>query len=199
MNLEIRLATIEDIPALGELIRDSVRGLSVAYYSADQIESALVHIFGVDTQLILDQTYFIAEADGEIAGSGGWSKRITLFGGDQSKADEIDPLLDPATQPARVRAFYIHPSWSRKGVGSLILKSCEDAAAAAGFNHIELAATLPGVPFYLAKGYQKNEEISIETPDGPSLPVIRMTRTLSVAKKAKRSTKSSSRAVTSNR
>jgi GNAT superfamily N-acetyltransferase len=180
MNLEIRLATIEDIPALRELIRDSVRGLSAAYYSAEQIESALVHIFGVDTQLIVDRTYFIAAAGEQIAGSGGWSKRITLFGGDQSKPAEIEPLLDPATQPARVRAFYIHPRWSRKGVGSLILKSCEDAAAEAGFNRIELAATLPGVPFYLARGYEKGEEISIDTPDGPSLPVVRMTRTLAV-------------------
>lgn len=178
MNVEIRLATIEDIPALEELIRDSVRGLSTAYYSAEQIESALVHIFGVDTQLILDQTYFIATAGDQIAGSGGWSKRMTLFGGDQRKHDENDPLLDPATQPARVRAFYIHPHWSRKGVGSLILRSCEDAAAEAGFNRIELAATLPGVPFYLARGYEKGEEISIETPDGPSLPIVRMTRKL---------------------
>jgi GNAT superfamily N-acetyltransferase len=178
MNVEIRHATIEDIPALEELIRNSVRGLSTAYYSAQQIESALVHIFGVDTQLILDQTYFIAVAGDQIAGSGGWSKRVTLFGGDQTKPDQIDPLLDPATQPARVRAFYIHPGWSRKGIGSLILKSCEDAAAAAGFNRIELAATLPGVPFYLARGYERGEEISIKTPDGPSLPVVRMTRTL---------------------
>jgi GNAT superfamily N-acetyltransferase len=181
MNLEIRLATIEDIPALGELIRDSVRGLSADYYSAAQIESALVHIFGVDTQLILDRTYFIATAADQIAGSGGWSKRLTLFGGDQSKPDELEPLLDPSTQPARVRAFYIHPRWSRKGVGSLLLKSCEDAAAAAGFSRIEMAATLPGVPFYLARGYQKGEEISIDTPDGPSLPVLRMTKALANA------------------
>jgi N-acetylglutamate synthase-like GNAT family acetyltransferase len=178
MNVNIRLASIKDIPALEELIRDSVRGLSATYYSAEQIESALVHIFGVDTQLILDQTYFIAEAGDQIAGSGGWSKRKTLFGGDQSKPDQTDPLLDPATQPARVRAFYIHPRWSRKGVGTLILKACEDAAAEAGFSRIELAATLSGVPFYLARGYEKGEGISIETPDGPSLPAIRMTKAL---------------------
>src|SRR6185436_12067977 len=183
MNLEIRLATLEDIPELGELIRNSVRGLSATYYSAEQIESALVHIFGVDTQLILDQTYFIAAAGEQIAGSGGWSKRATLFGGDQTKSDETDALLDPATQPARVRAFYIHPDWSRKGVGSLILKSCEDAAAEAGFTRIELAATLPGVPFYLARGYEQGGEISIEIPDGPSLPVVRMTKVLAISEK----------------
>jgi GNAT superfamily N-acetyltransferase len=178
--VKIRLAALEDIPALRELIRDSVRGLGATYYSARQIESALVHIFGVDTQLILDGTYFIAEAGEEIAGSGGWSKRKTLFGGDQTKSTQIDPMLDPATEPARVRAFYIHPRWSRKGVGSLILKCCEDAAGEAGFSRIELAATLPGEPFYLARGYEKREEISIETPDGHSLPTFRMTKTLEV-------------------
>lgn len=178
LPMEIRLATGEDIPALRDLIHDSVRGLSATYYSAEQIESALVHIFGVDTQLILDGTYFIAQAGQEIAGSGGWSKRKTLFGGDQSKSAETDPPLDPATEPARVRAFYIHPRWSRKGIGSLILKSCEDAAREAGFKCIELAATLPGEPFYMARGYEKGEEISIETPDGQSLPTFRMTKTL---------------------
>jgi GNAT superfamily N-acetyltransferase len=174
----IRLATVEDISVLAELIHDSVRGLSASYYSAQQIKSALVHIFGVDTQLILDGTYFVAQAGDEIAGSGGWSKRKTLFGGDQSKSAETEPLLDPATEPARVRAFYIQPRWSRKGIGSLILKSCEEAAREAGFKCIELAATLPGEPFYLARGYEKGEEISIQTPDGQLLPTFRMTKTL---------------------
>lgn len=178
MSLQIRLATDADIPSLRELIHDSVRGLSRTYYSAQQIESALVHVFGVDTQLILDGTYFIAEAAKEIAGSGGWSKRKTLFGGDQSKSTEIDSLLDPAAEPARVRAFYIHPRWSRKGVGSLILKSCEEAARNAGFRRVELAATLPGVPFYLASSYEKAEEIRIEMLDGQSLPTFRMTKAL---------------------
>lgn len=188
--VHVRLATIEDVPALQALIQGSVSVLGAHYYSSKQIAAALLHIFGVDTQLILDGTYFIAEVEGQIAGSGGWSKRKTLFGGDQAKAHRAgspliaspdsapDGLLDPATDAARIRAFYVHPQWSRKGIGSLILKSCEDAAREAGFKRVELAATLPGVPFYLAGGYAKGEEISIELPDGQSLPIFRMTKTL---------------------
>ena len=178
MNLQIRLAILADIPALEELIRESVSVLSAEYYTSRQIASALSHVFGVDTQLILDGTYFVAEIDGELAGSGGWSKRATLFGGDESKADRLDPLLDPATEAARIRAFYVHPRWSRKGVGSRLLKACEDAARVAGFSRIELVATLPGEPLYTAKGYEKAEAMQIETPDGQSLPAFRMTRML---------------------
>jgi GNAT superfamily N-acetyltransferase len=179
--VNIRLATTADIPALRDLIQESVRGLSDTYYSQSQIESALVYIFGVDIQLILDGTYFIAEVENQIVGSGGWSKRKTLFGGDQTKSDRGDPLLDPATEPARIRAFYIEPRWSRKGIGSLILTACENAAREAGFKRAELAATLPGKPFYLARGYAKGEEISIETPDGQLLPTFRMTKALTSA------------------
>ena len=178
MNVQIRPANLRDIPALAGLIRESVSGLSAEYYTSRQIKSALAHVFGVDTQLIVDGTYFVAEIDGELAGSGGWSKRKTLFGGDQSKADRIDPLLDPATEAARIRAFYVHPRWSRKGVGSRILTACEDAARLAGFSRIELVATLPGEPLYTAKGYEKAEAMEIRTPDGESLPAFRMTKSL---------------------
>lgn len=170
---------MQDIPALEQLIRESVIVLSVQYYSAAQIASALSHIFGVDTQLIQDQTYFVAEVENQIAGSGGWSKRKTLYGGDQSKSDLIDPLLDPKTEAARIRAFYVHPAWSRKGIGSGILRACEDAARKAGFTRIELVATLPGEPLYLARGYEKAEAMQLETPDGESLPAFRMTKRLS--------------------
>ena len=186
MNVHIRLATIEDVPALQELIRASVSILSEQYYTSKQISSALSHVFGVDTQLILDGTYFIAEVERQVAGSGGWSERKTLFGGDQAKADRVesltatslDALLDPATDAARIRAFYVDPRWSRQGIASLILKSCEEAAVDAGFKRVELAATLPGEPFYLARGYEKGEEISIETPDGQSFSTFRMTKAL---------------------
>jgi GNAT superfamily N-acetyltransferase len=173
MIVQIRHAQMEDVAAIANLIRDSVSVLSLPYYTAKQIDSALVHVFGPDTRLILDGTYFIAEADNQIAGSGGWSKRKTLFGGDQAKS-VADPMLDPVKDAARIRAFYVHPAWSRRGVATQILAACEDAARLAGFNRIELAATLPGEPLYLARGYRKCEPISIDTPDGESLPAFRM-------------------------
>ncbi|MGH9873019.1 MAG: GNAT family N-acetyltransferase [Pyrinomonadaceae bacterium] len=178
MDIELRPATTADIPALEELIRASVTALSAEHYTSEQIASALSHVFGVDTQLIADETYFVAEIEGQLAGSGGWSKRTTLFGGDQSKSDGLDPLLDPATEAARIRAFYVHPRWSRRGVGSRILTACEEAARAAGFSRIELAATLPGEPLYTARGYAKAEAMQLETPDGESLPAFRMTKLL---------------------
>src|SRR5205085_5395002 len=116
-------------------------------------ESALVNVFGVDTQLIIDGTYYVAELDGRVVGGGGWSKRKTLYGGDQTKAAE-DPLLDPETEPARIRAFFIHPDYARRGIGGRIIETCEQAAREAGFTSIELAATLPGEPLYKAFGYQ---------------------------------------------
>ncbi|HKP46214.1 MAG TPA: GNAT family N-acetyltransferase [Pyrinomonadaceae bacterium] len=173
MNVKIRLARIDDIPAIQNLIHDSVSALSAAYYSPSQISSALEHVFGPDSQLIIDGTYFLADANGDIAGSGGWSKRKTLFGGDQAKSS-TDELLDPASEAARIRAFYVHPRWSRKGIASQILTACEEAARACGFRRLELAATLPGEPFYLARGYRKFEPIEIKTPDGQSLDAFRM-------------------------
>jgi N-acetylglutamate synthase-like GNAT family acetyltransferase len=178
MSITIRLATVDDIPELQKLITESVSLLGANYYTSKQIESGLQHVFGVDTQLILDSTYFIAESQSQIVGAGGWSKRRTLYGGDQRKSGQADPLLDPATEAARIRAFYIHPRWSRRGIGTRVLHACENAAREAGFKRVELAATLPGEPFYLARGYQKGEEISIDTPDGESLATFRMTREL---------------------
>ena len=178
MTIEIRLATKEDIPELQDLIHASVTVLSAKYYTSAQIASGLSHVFGVDTQLIVDGTYFVASVENRIVGSGGWSIRKTLFGGDQAKLDGIDPLLDPATEAARIRAFYVHPDFSRKGIGRRILESCEEAARTAGFRKIELVATLPGEPFYLGMGYEKAEPIQIETPDGESLPAFRMWKTL---------------------
>jgi len=178
MNVELRPATLTDIPALQELIRVSVTALSAEHYTSEQIQSALSHVFGVDTQLIMDGTYFVAEIEGQLAGSGGWSKRTTLFGGDQSKANRVDSLLNPAVEAARIRAFYVHPRWSRRGVGSRILTACEEAARAAGFSRIELVATLPGEPLYAARGYERAEAMLLETPDGESLPAFRMTKSL---------------------
>ena len=174
MDLQLRWATMADVPALQKLIQDSVAGLSRGFYTTTQITSGLSHLFGIDTQLIHDQTYFIALAGKELAGSGGWSKRATLFGGDRWKGEQTDNLLDPTVHAARIRAFFVHPRWSRRGVASAILDACEAAAKADGFSKAELVATMPGEPFYLAKGYHKLEPITMVTPDGQSLPAWRM-------------------------
>jgi N-acetylglutamate synthase-like GNAT family acetyltransferase len=178
MTLEIRLATIADVPALQQLIRESVVGLGAAYYTPEQITSALSHVFGVDTQLIADGTYFVVEVANEIAGSGGWSKRKTLFGGDQMKSGQGEPLLDPASDAARIRAFYVHPRWARRGLGSKLIEACEAAARAAGFSRIELLATLPGEPLYTVNGYEKAEQTEIVTPNGERLSAFLMTKSI---------------------
>jgi N-acetylglutamate synthase-like GNAT family acetyltransferase len=173
MNIQIRRATNEDIPALEYLISNSVRSLSKDYYTEKQIESALVNIFGIDTQLIVDGTYYVAETASQIVGCGGWSKRKTLFGGDQTKAGE-DVLLDPDVEPARIRAFFVHPDWARRGIGSRILEACEESALKAGFLELELVATLPGEPFYRVFGYEAAERFEIALPGEQVLPAVRM-------------------------
>ena len=154
-----------------------MRGLSNDYYSPGQIESALVYVFGIDTQLINDGTYFVAELENKIIGCGGWSKRQTLFGGDQAKRNE-DNLLDPKIEPARIRAFFIHPDFARRGIGKQIISACENAAAEAGFQQLELAATLPGEPMYTAAGYQVIERFNHQLKDGIVLPLVRMGKAL---------------------
>lgn len=176
MQLTTRLARPEDIPQLNELIAASVRGLSTAHYTSAQIESALKYVFGVDTQLIADGTYYIAEIDGVLVGCGGWSKRNTLYGGDQHK-DKEDPLLDPVTDAARIRAFFVHPGHSRKGIGRYIINVCEEAAGLNGFTRFELGATLPGVPLYLAMGYFPVQNVDAVLPDGEVLGIVKMTKT----------------------
>ncbi len=176
MNIQLRLATTADIPALDDLMRRSVRALSAGYYTERQIEISLIHVFGIDTQLIADGTYFVAEAfdDGvKIAGCGGWSKRRTLYGGDQTKHGE-DNLLDPATEPARIRAFFVDPDFARRGIGRQIIEACESAARVAGFTHMQLGATLPGVPLYAALGYQPIKEVAQPMPEGEVLPLVIM-------------------------
>jgi len=173
MPLTTRLATRQDIPQLNELIALSVRGLSTEYYTPNQIESAIKYIFGIDTQLIIDGTYYIAEKEGALVGCGGWSKRNTLYGGDQHKEIE-DPLLNPKTDPARIRAFFVHPGYARQGIGRLIINVCESAAKNAGFTSFELGATLPGVPLYEVMGYVSIERIDAPLPDGEVLGIVKM-------------------------
>ena len=179
MAFALRLAVAADIPALTQLIDASVRGLQIGDYTAAQIEGALRAVYGVDTQLVADGTYFVVEADAAIVGCGGWSKRRTLYGGDQFASRE-DSLLDPAREAARIRAFFVHPAWARRGIGGMILAACESAAAAAGFTRLEMGATLTGVPFYRAKGYAECERLSVTLPGGESMTVVRMEKELRV-------------------
>jgi GNAT superfamily N-acetyltransferase len=192
MNIRIRQAVPADIPVLRSLIDASVRGLQAQDYTPAQIESALTTVYGVDTQLITDGTYFVAEAvesagavvpavqestmDATIVGCGGWSKRKTLYGGDQWTGREA-ALLDPQLDAAKIRAFFVHPSWARRGIGSMILEACEGAALAAGFTRFEMGATLTGVPLYQTRGYVVRENLEVPLPDGQSLPIVRMEKT----------------------
>ncbi len=176
MPITTRPATFDDIPQLNELIALSVRGLSTDYYTPNQIESAIKYVFGVDTQLITDGTYFVAQIDNTIVGCGGWSKRNTLYGGDQHKEIE-DPLLDPTHDAARIRAFFVHPDYARQGVGRHIINVCETAAKNNGFKSFELGATLPGVPLYSVMGYGAIERINAPLPDGELLGIVKMRKT----------------------
>lgn len=173
-DLPLRRACADDVPALEALVRESVRGLSRGFYTDEQIESGLRHVFGVDSQLIADGTYYLIDgADGPVA-SGGWSGRATLYGGDQHKTAP-DVLLDPAREPARIRAFFVHPRWARRGLARRLFDRCRAGAAAAGFRSLELGATLPGVPLYTALGFAVHERVDATMPDGVVLPVVRMT------------------------
>ncbi len=178
MTFRIRKAVLADAPVLRVLIDASVRGLQAHDYTPAQIEVALQKVFGVDTQLIADGTYFVAEtaAVGDpslIVGCGGWSKRKTLYGADQWTGRE-DTLLDPTRDAAKIRAFFIHPDWARRGIGTLILEACENAAMAAGFTRFEMGATLTGVPLYRARGYVALENLEVALEEGLSLPIVRM-------------------------
>ena len=177
LNYTIRKAHLDDRAAIQELIAASARGLSQTDYSNQQIESAITDVFGVDTSLIADGTYFVAEHDGEPVGCGGWSKRKTLFGGDQVATRDTTEL-DPQIEPAKIRAFFVHPEWARRGIAQAILTRCEAEARAAGFRSIELMATLPGVKFYLACGYEESERFDYEMASGGTLPLVPMRKEL---------------------
>ncbi len=177
MRVKIRRATFDDAGALEALIAESARALGRAYYSPEQVEGAIGTVFGVDTQLIRDETYFVAEAESEIVGCGGWSKRKTLFGSDDVPGKD-DNLLDPHIDAARIRAFFVHPAAARQGIGSELMKACETAAAREGFVRLELVATLPGEPLYRAHGFLDLERFEVPLRNGASLPVVRMSKWL---------------------
>jgi len=181
MTFSVRRATMDDIPRLRKLIEASVRGLQTEDYSAAQIDGALRSVYGVDSQLIADGTYFVAEQALEngllIVGCGGWSKRRTLYGGDQYRGRE-DSLLDPKRDGAKIRAFFVHPKWARRGIGGLILQVCEEAARSAGFTRLEMGATLSGIAFYRAKGYVEVENEAVPLGNGETLRIVKMAKLL---------------------
>ena len=160
---------------LEELIRLSSRTLQAAFYSAEQIEAALGPIFAVDQQLIRDGTYFVVEREGTIVGCGGWSKRKAFYGGDSGPRIE-EPVLDPHFDAARIRAFFVHPSWARRGIGRTILVACEKAIQTAQFLKADLVATLAGEPLYAAAGYAVEERYGIPIGNELSLPVVWMSK-----------------------
>lgn len=179
-KIQLRTAVAADVPRLRAVIEASVRGLQAQDYSPAQIEGALTSVYGVDSQLIADGTYLVAQVStrqnpAEIVACGGWSKRKTLYGGDQYAARE-DSLLDPARDAAKIRAFFVHPNWARRGIGSAILEACENAAREAGFTRLEMGATLSGVAFYRAKGYTALESLEVPCGNGESLPIVRMAK-----------------------
>jgi GNAT superfamily N-acetyltransferase len=170
-----RVARREDIPALRALMAAAISELQKPFLDADQIAASRA-IMGVDTQLIDDGTYFIVECDGKLAGCGGWSRRATMYGSDQTPGRDA-ALLDPAVDSARVRAMYTSPRHARRGVGRLILSLCEEAARSQGFRRVELMATLAGIPLYRACGYEAGERI-LDDRGGAPVPLVRMSKPL---------------------
>ncbi|MDT8070724.1 MAG: GNAT family N-acetyltransferase [Terriglobia bacterium] len=177
----LRAAHAGDIPALHELIACSVHGLMTSAYTERQLQAALGTWLGVDSRLVEDGTYFIVEAIDNgtriPVACGGWSKRNTPYGSDHRPGRD-DALLDPAVDAARIRAFFVHPNWARRGLGAMILRHCERVALDAGFRRCEMGATLSGVPFYRSHGYHSAEQIDLPLPSGDTLPILKMTKEL---------------------
>lgn len=177
MSWTIRIATLDDVPELQCLIPLSVHALQAFCYSESQREAALGPVFAVDRQLILDGTYYAVVQDGVIIGSGGWSMRASLFGGDAGRGG-VDPELNPDQDPARIRAFFVHPDWARRGIGKALLAECEAAIIRSGFKGIELSATLAGVPLYLTGGYHVVSHVDVPLKNGLVLPTVTMFKQL---------------------
>jgi GNAT superfamily N-acetyltransferase len=175
-TFSIRPSLAADVPALQALIRRSALGLSVGFYTQQQIDAVTREVFGVDSQLVADSTYYVVEAGQAIVACGGWGRRSTSFGGDQAKSAP-ERLLDPATEAAKIRAFFVDPAWARRGLGSMLMTHCAARAAAAGFSQLELVATMPGEPLYRALGFGVAERFDLVLGRGSVLvPMARMRR-----------------------
>jgi N-acetylglutamate synthase-like GNAT family acetyltransferase len=172
VTYKIRKAKLDDREEIQQLISDSARRLSREDYTDAQIEAALRMVYGVDTSLIQDGTYFVAETNRRLVGCGGWSRRKTLFGGDQF-AERVAGELDPQTDPAKIRAFFIHPDFARQGIARAILARCESEARAHGFQALELMSTLPGIKLYEACGYEGVERFDYDAA-GVVIPFLVM-------------------------
>jgi GNAT superfamily N-acetyltransferase len=172
-----RVATLEDLDALREVMRRSIESLQTGFLTPEQVRVSHT-VMGLDTQLIKDGTYFVVERGGRIAGCGGWSWRSTLYGGDDSMVSRAPEALDPATDAARIRAMYTDPDFARQGVGRLVMKLCEDAARSAGFRRATMMATMSGVPLYEACGYVQLEPVLSAPVDGIRVPLVRMEKAL---------------------
>jgi GNAT superfamily N-acetyltransferase len=170
-----RLALASDAPRISKLMRASVLDLFPRFYDQRQTASAAVHIAHIDMQLIHDGTYFVHEADGEIVACGGWSRRAKLYTGSGDQQDD-DRLLDPRTEPARVRAMFVRGDWTRRGLGRAILDACERAGRQEGFRSLVLMATLPGEPLYRSFGFREVERVVLTMPDGVTLEGVAMER-----------------------
>lgn len=179
MSFTLRKAVSDDKAEIEKLIAASVRGLSRDDYTERQIELSVKTVFGVDDELIADKTYFVAEnADGETVGCGGWSKRRTLYGASVYEQSRDSELLDPKIDAAKIRAFFIHPDYARKGIGTMILEACEREAKAHGFRIAEMMATLPGVKLYAVRGYQGNEKVAVPVGENLDIICVRMKKIL---------------------
>jgi GNAT superfamily N-acetyltransferase len=178
LEFRLRKATSDDEAAIVEVIAASVRGLAKGFYADRQIELSIRSVFGVDHQLIADETYFVAEANDRIVGCGGWSFRKTLYGASGYAFSREPERLDPATEAAKIRAFFVHPDAARNGIGRAILNACESEALESGFQAAEMMATLPGVPLYEACGYAGSETISVPLENGVSIECIKMSKSL---------------------
>jgi GNAT superfamily N-acetyltransferase len=172
-----RVATLEDLDALREVMRRSIESLQTGFLTPEQVRVSHT-VMGLDTQLIKDGTYFVVERGGRIAGCGGWSWRSTLYGGDDSMVSREPEALNPATDAARIRAMYTDPDFARQGVGRLVMKLCEDAARSAGFRRATMMATMSGVPLYEACGYVQLEPVLSAPVDGIRVPLMRMEKAL---------------------
>jgi len=178
MDHRLRKATLNDRSAIQKLIAESARELSTEDYTSTQIETAIATVFGFDSDLVEDNTYFVAERDDStLVGCGGWSRRKTLFGGDQYP-DRDSGYLDPGSEPAKIRAFFVHPQFARKGIARAILSACETEARAAGFTSVELMATLPGVKLYKACGFEGDQQVECELRSGVKLQLVPMRKVL---------------------